>query len=542
MAMRRGQQVLHHPTASGRSASFRIRAIPDHVVGDGKAVRRDANSKSAPPQRQQRPKRRASSERSLAELQMEMEALQRQIHDAHVEAHVSERKMAAAAANLATLEKNADMMRTSYENSLEGEAPSSTKPTKRSNPKNNKRGKQASQGLKSTLEWPEELKEFWFPVDFSANLKREPVAVEAFDFPVVLFRDAEGKAACVMDQCAHRACPLSLGDVVDGTVRCPYHGWRFDAEGHLVDAPSTRLNEQARNGKACGGIGVRHFPTAEKDGMVWIWPGEGPPAMCDDGETFAIPDYTKPPAAFEGSAKDFVVHAELVIDVPAEHGLLLENLLDLAHAPFTHTSTFAKGWSVPDLVNFKMQDVLGGNWEPYPIDMSFEPPCCVLSTIGLEQPGKLQEGMRAETCTKHLHQLHVCIPTRTGTRLLYRMSLDFMGFMQHVPFSKNLWSAMATQVLGEDLRLVQGQQDRLARGGDTWANPMAYDKLAVRYRRWRNALSSDCPVEREEAEKGVGKRMSAGEMLRPDDDEEHEQDTTTAAAAEITTTTTVCES
>lgn len=33
-----------------------------------------------------------------------------------------------------------------------------------------------------------------------------------------------------------------------------------------------------------------------------------------------------------------------------EHGLLLDNLLDLAHAPFTHTSTFAKGWSVPRFV------------------------------------------------------------------------------------------------------------------------------------------------------------------------------------------------
>ena len=41
------------------------------------------------------------------------------------------------------------------------------------------------------------------------------------------------------------------------------------------------------------------------------------------------------------------VHAELVLEVPVEHGLLLENLLDLAHAPFTHTSTFAKGWPVP---------------------------------------------------------------------------------------------------------------------------------------------------------------------------------------------------
>ena len=76
------------------------------------------------------------------------------------------------------------------------------------------------------------------------------------------------------------------------------------------------------------------------------------------------------------------VHAELILEVPVEHGLLLENLLDLAHAPFTHTSTFAKGWPIPDVVKFNAQKLLGGNWEPYPIDMAFEPPCMVLSTIG----------------------------------------------------------------------------------------------------------------------------------------------------------------
>lgn len=76
------------------------------------------------------------------------------------------------------------------------------------------------------------------------------------------------------------------------------------------------------------------------------------------------------------------VHSELELEVPVEHGLLLENLLDLAHAPFTHTSTFAKGWPIPDVVKFNAARMLGGNWEPYPIDMSFEPPCMVLSTIG----------------------------------------------------------------------------------------------------------------------------------------------------------------
>lgn len=39
------------------------------------------------------------------------------------------------------------------------------------------------------------------------------------------------------------------------------------------------------------------------------------------------------------------------MELPVEHGLLLDNLLDLAHAPFTHTSTFAKGWTVPRFVS-----------------------------------------------------------------------------------------------------------------------------------------------------------------------------------------------
>merc|ERR1719396_59347 len=189
--------------------------------------------------------------------------------------------------------------------------------------------------------------------------------------------------------------------------------------------------------------------------MIWGW-------LSDKEAPEEIPGFTVPPDSFREESP-FSIHAELVIDVEVEHGLLLENLLDLAHAPFTHTQTFAKGWSIPDMVKFNTSKLLGGNWEPYPIDMSFEPPCMVLSTIGLMQPGKLEEGARAAQCANHLHQLHVCLPSSKGTRLLYRMSLDFMGFMLYVPFAKKIWETMAAQVLGEDLVLVQGQQDRLLR-------------------------------------------------------------------------------
>ena len=109
-------------------------------------------------------------------------------------------------------------------------------------------------------------------------------------------------------------------------------------------------------------------------GFVWVWPGFEPPPE--------VPQYAAPPAGF-------TVHAEIEVEVPVEHGLLMENLLDLAHAPFTHTTTFARGWPIPERVKFRAAQLLGGNWEPYPIDMTFQPPCMVLSTIGLAQPGKI---------------------------------------------------------------------------------------------------------------------------------------------------------
>ncbi len=62
-----------------------------------------------------------------------------------------------------------------------------------------------------------------------------------------------------------------------------------------------------------------------------MWPGWEAPSE--------VPGFAQPPTGF-------TIHAELEMEVPVEHGLLVENLLDLAHAPFTHTTTFARGWPV----------------------------------------------------------------------------------------------------------------------------------------------------------------------------------------------------
>ncbi|KAG6388667.1 hypothetical protein SASPL_150099 [Salvia splendens] len=299
------------------------------------------------------------------------------------------------------------------------------------------------------------LKNFWYPIAFSAGLKDDTmIPIDCFEEPWVLFRGKDGKPGCVQNTCAHRACPLDLGSINEGRIKCPYH------ENALYEVPQ-------REDQGTAMLRAR--------GMIWIWPGSDPP-------TPKLPSLL-PPSGFQ-------IHAEIVMELPVEHGLLLDNLLDLAHAPFTHTSTFAKGWSVPSLVKFLTPSTssLQGYWDPYPIDMEFQPPCMVLSMIGISKPGKLQ-GQSIRECATHLHQLHVCLPSsKQKTRLLYRMSLDFAPILKHVPFMQHLWRYFAEKVLNEDLRLVLGQQERMLNGANVWNLPVSYDKLGVRYRQWRDSV------------------------------------------------------
>ena len=334
-----------------------------------------------------------------------------------------------------------------------------------------------SPGLQASIALEPELRSFWYPIHFSSKLSNESIVnFQLFGEQVSLYRDRNGNAIC-------QRCIRSSAQ--NGTDRQDTRGVPFNEELETSDGIS--------------------LPTEEHDGLIWAYTGnisstqgtsvasqlhkqQQTRQSCDHP---SLHDFlTMNGAEMKLSAPDgYQVHAELIMEVPVDHGLLLENLLDLAHAPFTHTSTFAKGWPIPDSVKFNAAQLLGGSWQPYPIDMAFAPPVMVLSTIGLAQPGKIERGARAADCRNHLHQMHVCLPAKPGhTRLLYRMSLDFLEWSRHIPAIENFWKHIAKQVLGEDLILVEGQQDRLLRGGNTWANPVSYDKLGVRYRRWRNSL------------------------------------------------------
>ncbi|KAH7421330.1 hypothetical protein KP509_13G051300 [Ceratopteris richardii] len=410
---------------------------------------------------------------SVHTLRKELSALQVELAKAHDQVHLSEARVSRSIQKLSEMEALVNKMLvhgTEQNIPLDSDYPFSAVVTdaysrQSSASKRKNHGLMVAGPVKS---YSPSLKNFWYPVAFTDDIEEDTmVPFECFEEPWVLFRGSDGRVGCVRNSCAHRACPLHLGEVKDGRIQCPYHGWEYATNGVCEKMPSTKPVK----------VSIEALPCVEREGMVWIWPGDG------------IPDQIFPSL---GAPAGYTTHAQIVIELPVEHGLLMENLLDLAHAPFTHTSTFAKGWPVPSLVRFCTPvTALQGYWDPYPIDMEFQPPCMVKSTIGISKPGKL-EGNSTRDCTKHLHQLHVCLPSSRGkTRLLYRLSLDFFPILKHIPFIQSIWKYLANQVLDEDLRLVLGQQERMIQGANVWNLPVAYDKLGVRYRKWRLAVEEN---------------------------------------------------
>ncbi|RYG75809.1 aromatic ring-hydroxylating dioxygenase subunit alpha, partial [bacterium] len=55
----------------------------------------------------------------------------------------------------------------------------------------------------------------WYLAAWAKEVGTKPLARRICNEPVVLFRTLDGVAAALLDSCAHRGAPLSLGTVVE---------------------------------------------------------------------------------------------------------------------------------------------------------------------------------------------------------------------------------------------------------------------------------------------------------------------------------------
>jgi phenylpropionate dioxygenase-like ring-hydroxylating dioxygenase large terminal subunit len=172
------------------------------------------------------------------------------------------------------------------------------------------------------------LRNCWYAAAYSGELKPKPLGRQILGKHVVLFRSSDGVAHALLDRCPHRFAPLSMGQVVGDQLQCPYHGLRFGTDGACVHNPHyDALPAAAR---------VKCYPLLERYGLIWIWLGE------------AEADPAKLPADFAFMADPGYKTVSGYLRVKASYQLIIDNLLDLTHAPYLHPAFAIPGLSTDE--------------------------------------------------------------------------------------------------------------------------------------------------------------------------------------------------
>jgi phenylpropionate dioxygenase-like ring-hydroxylating dioxygenase large terminal subunit len=160
------------------------------------------------------------------------------------------------------------------------------------------------------------LRACWHPVGSASELGDQPLPADLLGEPLVLWRGPGGDPRVLSDLCVHRGTALSLGSVKGEELVCPYHGWRYGADGRCVAIPQledpTRVPAKAR---------VAAFRAQERYGLVWValeeprWPLPEVPELEDSG---------------------WIVVPAGPYRWQADAGRQVENFTDFGHFPWVH--------------------------------------------------------------------------------------------------------------------------------------------------------------------------------------------------------------
>lgn len=116
------------------------------------------------------------------------------------------------------------------------------------------------------------LRRYWQVIGTTEDLQKGYTKrVRLFGEDLVLFRDRSGKLGLVAEKCPHRRASLAYGMPTERGLRCPYHGWEFDASGKCLEQPNEKDNPAFRER-----VGISGYPVEELGGLYWAYLGPLP--------------------------------------------------------------------------------------------------------------------------------------------------------------------------------------------------------------------------------------------------------------------------
>ncbi len=136
---------------------------------------------------------------------------------------------------------------------------------------------------------------------------------------ILLYRGESGSVIALHNRCPHRGAQLSDGRLEGDSVRCMYHGIKYDGFGKCTQIPGQDMIPPK--------LRVRSYPIHQNDHFIWIWMGDAAradPALIVDFPYLRDPKWKGIPA---------------YLHYDANYLLIVDNLSDLAHLAFVHKDT-----------------------------------------------------------------------------------------------------------------------------------------------------------------------------------------------------------
>lgn len=308
-----------------------------------------------------------------------------------------------------------------------------------------------------------------------------PLGLTVYHKQIVLYRDSGGVLRCHEDRCPHRLAKLSEGQLIDGRLECLYHGWQFEGEGKCVKIP--QLPEGARIPRsAC----LKTYEVRDSQGVVWVWMSEKNP-----------PDADKLPW-FEHYARPGFQDRSTMHELPYDHSILLENLMDPAHVPISHDRTdwTAKREDAQPLimkVTERSSRGFAGQWgrSKNPALMNFlrfQAPCVLSNNL---------EFVDKKGVKQYFSALFLCCPAGQGkSMLVVRFGASTSSFVASL-FPNWYFHQNAGKVFEQDMGFLSSQNEVLMKEKvptkELYLNLRSSDTWVAEYRKWMDKVGHGMP-------------------------------------------------
>jgi 5,5'-dehydrodivanillate O-demethylase len=164
------------------------------------------------------------------------------------------------------------------------------------------------------------LRRYWHPVGCSEFTTTKPQRIKVLGEELMIYRGESGKAVLTQLRCAHRSLAMDYGRVEGDSIRCPYHGWLYDATGQCTDQPAEPKGSAFKEK-----VQITAYPTQEVSGLIFAYMGPQPAPLLPLYDVLRMTDGVK---------------GVQVRNVNANWLNGVENILDISHLAWLHGYTF----------------------------------------------------------------------------------------------------------------------------------------------------------------------------------------------------------